>query len=43
MQTNNMNKKSVGNGNVFTDPDNTWGDNTTADPASAGWMLTMEQ
>lgn len=35
MQTNNMNQKSVG-GNVFTDSDNTWGDYTTADSASAG-------
>lgn len=36
MQTNNMNQKSFGNGNVFTDADNTWGTFMTSDPATVG-------
>lgn len=36
MQTNNMSHQTSGNGNVFTDTDNTWGDFTPANSASAG-------
>ncbi|MBB2487996.1 M4 family metallopeptidase [Mitsuaria sp. WAJ17] len=33
--TTNMNKKTAGNGTIFTDTDNVWGSSTTADLASA--------
>lgn len=34
--TTNLNKKTSGNGTIFTDADNIWGNNTNADAASAG-------
>jgi zinc metalloprotease ZmpA len=34
--TTNMNNGQTGNGTVFTDPDNKWGDGTQNDPATAG-------